>query len=185
MSASVVGMATADTSLPQDIAAPVAKIPVMTLLICCITTVVFAVSSVVSVVLYLSKHGKLSALNVSSSVVEMPKKNADITTHPKALEPMLINLADEGGHAYLRIGIVLEEVDEPGAKPKEEVKTMPGADAAVRDTIFDVLGRETSAALLAPEGKQKLKIELMSAIAKHNVGLRAKAIYFTDFLVQR
>jgi flagellar FliL protein len=178
-------MATADTSLPQSVAAPAAKFPVMTLLVCCVVTVLFAVGGVVGAVLYLSKHGKLSGAGVSAQVVETTKKSVEAKTHPKALEPMLINLADEGGHAYSRIGIVLVEEDEPGAKPKEEAKSVPGEDAAVRDTIFDVLGRDTSTALLAPDGKAKLKVELMTAIGKHNADLHVKAIYFTDFLVQR
>ena len=55
----------------------------------------------------------------------------------------------------------------------------------MRDTIFDVLGRQTSGLLLAPDGKEKLKSELMTAIGQRNPELRVKTVYFTDFLVQR
>jgi flagellar protein FliL len=147
-------------------------------------TVLFAVGGVVAAMLFLAKSGKLGGGAAPVTVV-VEKKDAAAVTHPKALEPMLINLADEGGHAYLRLGVVLAEEDEPEAKPKEEAKPVAGADASVRDTIFEVLGRQTSAGLLAPDGKEKLKAELMAAIGQHNADLHVKTVYFTDFLVQR
>ncbi len=175
------GMATANTTLPSGTSVPAAKLPVMTLLVCCLVTVVLAVSGSVGAVLFLARSGKLGGM--ASAAGE--KKNAEAVTHLKALEPMLINLADEGGHAYLRLGVVLAEEDEPGAKPKEETKPVAGADASVRDTIFDVLGRQTSAGLLALDGKERLKAELMKAITERNADLHVRTVYFTDFLVQR
>jgi len=176
-------MATADTSLPNSPAAPAVKVPIVTLLLVCVVTMLFAVGGVVGAVLYMSKHGKLGG-SATAAVEEAPKKETPVATKPKALEPMLINLADDGGHAYLRIGVVLAEEDDPAAK-KEEAKPAPGADAAVRDTVFDVLGRMTSVELLAADGKEKLKAALMMAITSRNPDLKVKAIYFTDFLVQR
>jgi flagellar FliL protein len=156
----------------------------MTMLVYCVVTVVFAVGGTLAAMMFLVKSGKLGgAGHAGGAVVE--KKDAEPVTHPKALEPMLINLADDGGHAYLRLGVVLAEEDEPGAKAKEEAKPVAGADASVRDTIFDVLGRQTSTELLAADGKEKLKAALMKAIAQRNAELHVKQIYFTDFLVQR
>ena len=176
-------MATADTSLPSN-AAPVAKIPLISLLLCCVVSVVFAICGAAGAMMFLARSGKLGAVG-AAPVTVVVKKDAEVTTHPKALEPMLINLADEGGHAYLRLGVVLAEEDEPAPKAKEEAKPVAGADASVRDTIFDVLGRQTSGLLLAPDGKEKLKSELMTAIGQRNPELRVKTVYFTDFLVQR
>jgi flagellar protein FliL len=176
-------MATADTSLPSN-AAPAAKVPLMTLLVCCVVSVVFAVCGAAGTMMFLARSGKLGAVG-ASSVTAPVKKDSEPTTHAKALEPMLINLADEGGHAYLRVGVVLAEEDDAGVKTKEEAKPVAGADAAVRDTIFDVLGRQTSTVLLAPDGKEKLKSDLMAAIGRRNPDLHVKTIYFTDFLVQR
>jgi flagellar FliL protein len=176
-------MATADNTLPQN-TAPVAKAPLMTMIVCCLVTVLLAVAGAVGAMIYLSRHGTLSA---RAAVTEPPKKAkaVAVTRHSVVLDPMLVNLADIDGHAYLRIGIVLAEADDPNAKVKEDAKPVAGENAAVRDTIFDVLGRENSAALLAPDGKEKLKAELMSAIGERNADLRVKEIYFTDFLVQR
>jgi len=168
-----------------DAAIPAAKVPLMILLLCCLLSVVFAVGGAAGAMMYLARSGKLSASAATPAVAAPAKKDAPVTTHPKALEPLLINLADEGGHAYLRLSVVLAEEDEPGAKAKAEEKPVAGADASVRDTIFDVLGRENSAALLAPDGKEKLKGELKAAIDARNPELRVKTIYFTDFLVQR
>jgi len=156
----------------------------MTLLVCCAVSVVFAVCGAAGTMVFLARSGRLGTVG-ASAVTATAKKYSESTTHAKALEPMLINLADEGGHAYLRVGVVLAQEDEPGPKTKEEAKPVAGADAAVRDTIFDVLGRQTSTVLLAPDGKEKLKGELMAAIGRQNPELRVKTIYFTDFLVQR
>ena len=177
------GMATVDTSLPSRAAAPVAKVPLMTLLVCCVVSVVFAVAAAMGAIAFLTRSGKLGwAVGPAATVA---KRGAEVGTHPKTLEPMLINLADEGGHAYMRLGVVLAEEDEPGPRPNEDTKPSAGDDASVRDTIFDVLGRQTSTVLLAPDGKEKLKSELMAAIGQRNPELHVKTIYFTDFLVQR
>ncbi len=176
-------MASADRSLPQSMA-PAAKVPLMTLLVCCLATGVFAVGGATGVMIFLAHRGKLSS-GVVSPAGPAAKKSADVATHTATLEPLLINLSDEGGHAYLRLGVVLAEENDPEAKPKAEAKPVAGADAAVRDTIFDVLGRQTSTALLAPDGKEMLKRSLMAAIALHNPELHVKTIYFTDFLVQQ
>ncbi|MEO6923529.1 MAG: flagellar basal body-associated FliL family protein [Bryocella sp.] len=174
-------MATADTSLPSSPAMPAVKIPFMTLLVCCLVAAVFAVGGAAASVVYLARHGELA---VGSSTAAVPAKTKVLGTHPKALDSMLINLADDGGHAYLRLGVVLAEEDDPQEK-KVEAKPVPGADAAVRDTIFDVLGREKSDELLAPDGKDKLKSALLAVLNSREPELKVRAIYFTDFLVQR
>jgi flagellar FliL protein len=156
----------------------------MTLLVCCVVTVVLAVGGAVGAMMFLSRTGKLGS-GALPSTGSTTKKSVDVSTHAVTLEPLLINLSDEGGHAYLRLGVVLAEEDDPAAKPKEEAKPVVGADAAVRDTIFDVLGRQSSTTLLSPDGKDALKKNLMAAIALHNPELHVKTIYFTDFLVQQ
>jgi flagellar protein FliL len=165
-------------------AAPAAKISMMTMMVCCLLTVVLAVGGAAGSMMFLASKGKLGGGGAAPPEA-VKAKAAEVKTHPKSLEPLLINLADEGGHAYLRLSLVLEEADDPDAKPKPEEKSVPGADAGVRDTIFDVLGRQRSEDLLAPDGKEMLKGLLKKAINERNPELRVKAIYFTDFLVQR
>ena len=66
------------------------------------------------------------------------------------MEPMLVNLADGGGGAYLRAGITLRVTDaaekngaKKGRKGSREQESKD-AEAAVRDTALAVLGRQTS-----------------------------------------
>ena len=77
----------------------------MMMLLCCVLTVVFAVGGAAGTMMYLARSGKLSASASTPAVAAPAKKDAPVTTHPKALEPLLINLADEGGHAYLRLSV--------------------------------------------------------------------------------
>jgi flagellar basal body-associated protein FliL len=48
-----------------------------------------------------------------------------------------------------------------------------------------VLTTWRSDALLAPDGKQKLKTELVRALRENVPELGVREVYFTDFLVQR
>ena len=169
-----------------------AKSSMVPMLLCCVVTGVLAVGGAAGAMVMLAKKGMLAVAPAPAQVVvaEAAGKAGAETTHPKAIEPVLINLADEGGHAYLRLGLVLEEEDEPAVKGKEAKdakpeKPVPGADASVRDTIFDVMGRKTAAELLQPDGKEQVKTELKAALDVRNPELKVKAIYITDFLVQR
>jgi flagellar basal body-associated protein FliL len=57
--------------------------------------------------------------------------------------------------------------------------------ALVRDTILTVLAVGKSEELLTPEGKAKLKEDLLGALQKRAPDLGAEEIYFTEFLIQR
>jgi flagellar FliL protein len=129
---------------------------------------------------YLLRSGRLI-------IKDLPQKTASaapVKTHLVALDPLLVNLADAG--AYLRLSMTLQVEDDAGKKGAE-AKSAKGDDATVgiRDTALAVLGRETSADLLSPGGKERLKAELQRALAEHNADLKVKQIFFTDFLVQQ
>ncbi len=112
---------------------------------------------------------------------------APVETHLMVLDPLLVNLADEGGAAYLRLSLVLRVTDTATRKDsKARVdKSDDAAMDAVRDTALTVLGRQTSDSLLAPDGKERLKTELKRSMAQHNPNLKITDLFFTDFLVQR
>ncbi len=110
------------------------------------------------------------------------------------LEPLLVNLADPGGAGYLRVVMALELEDPPpakDAKPKEEKPAEKGKvvvnedEVKMRDVALTVLGRETTASLLEPEGKEHLKLTLRSAISAHVSDVKVVDVMFTEFLVQR
>jgi len=100
------------------------------------------------------------------------------------LEAFVVNLADPEENRFLRVGIDLGLENPLSAKEGKggegEVPT-----ARIRDCILAVLSTWHSDALLAPEGKQKLKDDLVRALRERAPELGVKEVYFTDFLVQR
>lgn len=117
---------------------------------------------------------------------------APVGTHLVTLDPMLVNLADTSGTAYLKISMVLQVADAPGGKSSaRQAETSSDkadnseATIAARDTALTVLGRQTSDALLAVDGKSRLKTELKEGMAARNPQMKVTDIFFTDFLVQR
>ncbi|MCU1324012.1 MAG: flagellar basal body-associated protein [Acidobacteriaceae bacterium] len=142
---------------------------------------------------YMLKTGRLSLPGQGNAMVAS-KMDAVVepATHVLTLEPLVVNLADEGGRAYLRLSLTLRIADLSVAKtalPKEEKpKGAKGAsedEVSVRDIAIQVLGNQTAVGLLASDGKQKLKADLKSSIAKQHPEIALYDIYFTEFLVQR
>jgi flagellar FliL protein len=112
---------------------------------------------------------------------------AALGTHLLVLDPLLANLADEGGSSYLRVSMTLQVEDAAAKKDSAKKGSNSGDDAmaAIRDTALTVLGKQTTEGLLAPEGKEHLKAELQQALAERDADLKVKQIFFTDYLVQR
>jgi len=179
------------------------KLPVMTMLIIVVLGVLIGLGAAGGGVYFLAKSGKLSL----GAMTGPASSGGDAAhTHPMVLEPCLVNLAYEGGHAYLRLGLTLDVEDTPGAaaekkdvpaKSGEETTVPAGAAVAVgatappneietsiRDTVLTVLGQQTSAWLLGPDGKEHLKLELQDAIAKREPRVKVKDLFISDFLVQ-
>ncbi len=98
------------------------------------------------------------------------------------LEPFVVNLADQEDNRFLRIGLDLGLENAPAKDGKSE-GAVPTA--RIRDCILGVLSTWHSDALLAPEGKEKLKEELVKALQARVPELSIREVYFTDFLVQR
>ena len=95
-----------------------------------------------------------------------------------------MNLADPEENRFLRVGIDLG-LDRP-LPGKEGIGGDGSAPVArIRDCILYVVSTWHSDALLAPDGKQKLKDEILRALHDRAPELGAKEVYFTDFLVQR
>jgi flagellar FliL protein len=172
-------------SVPEVSSAPAVKVPLSSLLVVCVVAVVMAIGGCAGVLLYLAHHGKLGAASTAPVQVVAEKEKAEAPpTKNVVLEPMLVNLADAGGHSYLRLSVVLAEEVGKDAKAKDETP-VPGADAAVRDAVLTVLGSKTSAQLLAVDGKESLKEELKAALDQQVPDAKVHAVYFTNFLVQQ
>jgi len=101
------------------------------------------------------------------------------------LEPFVLNLTDPEAKTYLRVTIELG-LSKASAKEKKEGSGESGPPVGlVRDTILTVLAVGKSEELLTPEGKNKLKEDLLTALQKRAPDLGAEEIYFTEFLIQR
>jgi flagellar FliL protein len=99
------------------------------------------------------------------------------------LEGFVVNLADPPGDCFLRIGIDLGLGHSINGHGKNENVAAPTA--RVRDVILRVLTTYQSTELLAPEGKIRLKQQLLGALQAAVPELAVREVYFTDFLVQR
>jgi len=171
---------------------PQSKLPVIPLLIALVVAILFSVALLVGAGYYLVKSGHLSIpLAIGTVPASKGESGGAGLSHALVLEPMVVNLADEGGKAYLRLGLTLRIEDaelKKDTKRKDEKKETKGvneAEAAVRDTALEVLGRQTSGNLLGSTGKEQLKAELKVAMTAHNRELKIDDVYFTEFLVQR
>lgn len=130
---------------------------------------------------FLLRSGRLS---VKSAAVR-PATPARIATHLITIDSLLVNLAGDGG-SYLRLSLALQVADPSMAKNAEQKGGKAGDDmASLRDAALTVLGEQTAEGLLAPGGKEQLKLALKKAFERRDAVLQVKEIYFTDFLVQR
>jgi flagellar basal body-associated protein FliL len=94
------------------------------------------------------------------------------------LETFVLNLADKDQRSYLRVGIDLGLNREP--KRDEPVPV-----AKVRDTILGALAEAKVDALMTPEGKAKLKENLLHTLQERLPDQGIVEVYFTEFLIQR
>jgi len=129
----------------------------------------------IGVAYWLFSHRAKPAQTEKSAGQSMPKAYLH-------LENFLVNLADRDGFRYLRVGIDLglEHELEEGAEKKDPLQT-----AIVRDTILGVLTTWDSEPLLTPEGKAKLKQQLVDALQKRLPDMGVRDVYFNEFMVQR
>jgi flagellar FliL protein len=117
-----------------------------------------------------------------------------------ALEPMVVNLADSGGHGYLRLGLALSletsaaastgggtgtgSGSGTGARTKGMASLPREQEIPIRDTMLMVLGEQTSRGLLVSGGRERLKQALLAALAAEHPELRVHGLYFSELLVQ-
>ena len=104
------------------------------------------------------------------------------------LESFTVNLADAEEGRFLRATLALGVDGQLPTIAKGEnkpVETTQVSMATIRDSILTVLAQCTSEQLLTPQGKAKLKADLLNSLNRDVPDLRAREVYFTEFLVQR
>ena len=174
-------------SMPSAHAAEPAKFPVLPLVIAVVVGVMIAGLGIGGALYALARAGRLPVQGAASKTAPAP-----VATHLMALDPLVVNLADADHASYLKVSVVLQVTDAASGKgPAQTGEKAPektgGSESMIeaRDTALTVLGRQTSDALLAADGKDRLKTELKAALLEHNPELKVVDVFFTDFLVQR
>jgi len=95
------------------------------------------------------------------------------------LETFTVNLSDPDQKAFLRLGMDL------GLDKDPKESNASASTAILLDTILTVLMATKSDDLIPPEGKKKLKDDLLHALQERAPELAVQEIYFTEFLLQR
>jgi len=99
-----------------------------------------------------------------------------------------VNLADPEEGRFLRATLALGvegQLPTIARGDNKPVETSQVSMATIRDSIITVLAQCTSNQLLTPDGKAKLKADLINSLNRDVPELRARDVYFTEFLVQR
>jgi len=115
---------------------------------------------------------------VQSEAAVTPANQVKSVLH---LETFVLNLADPNERAYLRVGIDLGLTTEFQANERSPNPPV----ALLRDTILGVLSLAKPQDLTTPQGKSKLKDDLLRALRERAPALGVQEVYFTEFLVQR
>jgi len=136
--------------------------------------VVVLIIAAVGVYFWVSSGSKKAAAG------KKPEKAAQILS-VLHLETFVVNIVDPEQKAFLRVGIDLGLDKKPGKGEGGEAAPVP----LVRDTILGVLSVQKPDDLLTPEGKRKLKEDLLHALQQRAPELGITEVYFTEFLMQR
>ncbi|MDX2029408.1 MAG: flagellar basal body-associated FliL family protein [Blastocatellia bacterium] len=95
------------------------------------------------------------------------------------LQPFIVNLTDQEGSRYLRLTVSLGIGGE-----EAEAKPSPLFTTRIRNALLAVLTTRSSEEVLRPEGKLKLRKDLLRAARAASEEPRVEAIYITEFIVQ-
>jgi flagellar FliL protein len=95
-----------------------------------------------------------------------------------SMEAFLVNLADKETRRYLKVKVELEVENEKAMKELE--KSVP----RMRDAMILLLSSKTYADISTPEGKVKLKEEIMKRLVALPHGKKVSNAYFTEFVAQ-
>lgn len=166
-----------------------AKVPLRSLIAAMIAAMFVGIAVIGGAIFYLVHSGRLPVQKGIGAARAAAPASAP-AAHAMVLEPMVANLSGTGTAAYLKMSLTLRIADDPEkksspAKDEKPAKGMSEAEAAVRDTVLMVVGRQTAEGLLASDGKERLKGELKASLAEHNPEQKVLDLYFIDFLVQQ
>jgi len=138
---------------------------------------------------YLFHHGKTENNTikevkvVKNKTIEKPKPPPELKELAQPgifinLGDFIVNLADPDVQRFAKVSITIEVVNE---KVQNEVNQyMP----AIKDAIVDLISSKYYKDIKTPEGRERLKIEILKRLNALLPDGGVKAVYFTSFVVQ-
>lgn len=114
----------------------------------------------------------------ATATADEPAPPADTVGEIFALEPFIVNLADPKGKRYLKVQIKLE------IESLEALERTERAAPKLRDLVIIMLTSLTFEEVMTPEGKIRIRDELLERFNQVMRPDRVKNIYFTEFVVQ-
>ncbi|MDG4474854.1 flagellar basal body-associated FliL family protein [Thiovibrio frasassiensis] len=109
---------------------------------------------------------------------ETKKEAAPVIGEMLVMEPFVVNLADPRGKRYLKVKIELE------LESKEAVDKATKATPKLRDMVIMMLTSLGFEEVMTPEGKIRVRDELLERFNEIMRPDHIKNIYFTEFVVQ-
>lgn len=109
---------------------------------------------------------------------EEKKEAAPVIGEMLVMEPFVVNLADPKGKRYLKVRIELE------LEHKESVDKATKATPKLRDMVIMMLTSLDFEEVMTPEGKIRVRDELLERFNEIMRPDHIKNIYFTEFVVQ-
>ena len=114
--------------------------------------------------------------NAAASATKAKKTEVKSTL---ILEPFLVNLVDKDDVRFLKVTFHLGLEEASGEASKN-----PVALAEMRDTIISILSSKTSAEILTPEGKNKLRGEIRDRVNAVAPKTKVQEVFIVEFVVQ-
>lgn len=119
-----------------------------------------------------------TTLMAPESVVEIDPDAPEPAGEFLALEPFVVNLADPTGKRYLKVQIELELNNLPALESAQ--REVP----KLRDTVIMMMTSLSFEEVMTPEGKIRIRDELLERFNMVLRPQRVRNIYFTEFVVQ-
>lgn len=111
---------------------------------------------------------------VAVDPANLPESVGEIVT----LDPFVVNLADPKGNRYLKMKISLE------LDTKEAADRVQKVTPKLRDIVIMMLTSLSFEEVMTPEGKLRIRDELLERFSRVTRPDKVKNIYFSEFVVQ-
>lgn len=136
------------------------------------------IASMGSAFLAVTFLGKSSGEGKAAAAEAEAKKKKPEVGPTQEVGNFTVNLADTGERVYVKAGVAFELAS------AEVQAELTGREAQVKDAVIMVLGAHTQADVAAPEGKERIKVEIRERVNKLLGTGKVRNVFFTEFVFQ-